>query len=133
VEGIVALSVALLFVTIVILPFIARSTQQFEIDTTRQADVVCNRLYSTLSNTLSSRKDFYQIVELPDTIGSQTYELDFFPEQRGVIINYSSDQIFCQLPTSRIINSTNSSDPFVITSNNLRFTNIDVTVMINEL
>jgi hypothetical protein len=133
IEGIVAVSIALLFVTFVILPFMARSVNQSKIDTARQAGVVCDRIYSTLSSTLSSRKDFYQLVELPPTVGSQPYEIDFFPAQREAIINYSSGHILCGLPTTRVINSTNSSDPFVVTSNSLKFMNVDVTVMVDEL
>ena len=48
------------------------------------------------------------------------------------MVNYSTGQFFCELPTTRIINSTNSSDPFVVTSNKLKFTNVGVTVMVDE-
>lgn len=133
VESIVAMSVALLLVLFVVVPFIARGAQQSQIDTARQADVVCNRLYSTFSSVLCSQKDFYQVVELPRTIGSHPYDLEFFPSARGVMVNYSSGQLFCQLQTNRIVNSTNSSDPFVVVSNTLKFTNIDITVMVDDV
>ena len=133
VESIVAMSVALLLVIFVVVPFIAKGAQQSQIDTARQADVVCNRLYSTFSSVLCSQKDFYQVVELPKTIGSHPYDLEFLPSARGAIVNYSSGQLLCQLPTNRIVNSTNSSDPFVVTSNTLKFTNIDITVMVDEV
>ncbi len=133
VESIVAMSVALLLVIFVVVPFIAGGAQQSQIDTTRQADVVCNRLYSTFSSVLCSQKDFYQVVQLPKTIGSHPYDLEFLPSARGVIVNYSFGRLLCQLPTNRIVNSTNSSDPFVVTSNTLKFTNVDITVMVDEL
>lgn len=133
IEVIATLSLLILFIVVSVAPFISKLVVYKQSREVIEADYVCNRIYSVISSTLTSGKDFQQILDIPEDIMDIEYNISFYPDARYVIIYLPQRSILCPLQSSSIVNATNSSDPFVLLSKKLVFSNRDSTVMVEEL
>jgi hypothetical protein len=133
VEAIIALGLLILFIVIAITPFVINIVSYRSVMEVIDADSVCNRLYATVSAALTSGKDFSQVLSLPEKIGNNDYTINVYPAAMHIIIEIPSNTIMCQLQSGAIINATNSSEPFILNSKSLRFTNLNTVVRIEEL